>query len=207
MYVCFMCALVSLVSYFISSTNGLSVIEVDPPQPCKDALMARYIIHNVGWVVISSISTMTQIKDYPYATVEEIVDGINDEGNGVPYFYVTIFDPLHINTLKNNRCTVIATLAQTDWCKRQNYEEEDPRCAKVMLSGKYVKVTNNTQEYKSALDNMHKKHPKTEHWSDVHHFYIAKMEIEYITLFDAFQSIKIVDIDDYFKSNGFNNKL
>lgn len=41
---------------------------------------------------------------------------------------------------KDNRCTVSVTLEETDFCRKQNYDPEDPRCARVMLSGRMVRV-------------------------------------------------------------------
>lgn len=34
----------------------------------------------------------------------------------------------------------MASLAQMDYCKSKNYDPEDPRCAKIFLTGRYVKV-------------------------------------------------------------------
>ncbi|KAK4881361.1 hypothetical protein RN001_004680 [Aquatica leii] len=185
--------------------NGLSIIEVNPPNPEQAALMARYIIHNVGWVVVSSISVMPEIPSYPYNTILEMCDGNNEKGNGIPYLYVTIFDPFHTNTLENNKCTLLATLATTDWCKEQQYEEEDPRCARVMLSGRFVKMDNSTEEYQSALNNMHRRHPKTKYWPEAHHWYVAKIDIDLVTLFDAFGGLKTIDVKEYLKANEYEH--
>lgn len=34
----------------------------------------------------------------------------------------------------------MASLAQLDYCKSKNYDPEDPRCAKIFLTGRYIKV-------------------------------------------------------------------
>lgn len=40
----------------------------------------------------------------------------------------------------DNRCTIMATLETTDYCRQKKFDPEDPRCARVMLSGKVVPV-------------------------------------------------------------------
>jgi len=32
------------------------------------------------------------------------------------------------------------SLAQSDYCKKKSYDPEDPRCAQLTLTGKFVKV-------------------------------------------------------------------
>lgn len=34
----------------------------------------------------------------------------------------------------------MASLAQMDYCKSKNYDPEDPRCAKIFLTGRFIKV-------------------------------------------------------------------
>ncbi|KAF5306488.1 hypothetical protein FQR65_LT07316 [Abscondita terminalis] len=163
--------------------------------------MARYILNNVGWATIATISTMPEIKSFPYANLEEIVDGLDNKGNGIPYFFVAVYDPLTSDTDIDNRCTLIASLAENDWCKQQNLEEEDPRCARVMMSGRFIKIDQTTTEYTSALNQFHVKHPQTNYWPASHHFYIAKMDINHINLFDSFGGLKTVNVTEYFAAN------
>ncbi|KAF5306490.1 hypothetical protein FQR65_LT07318 [Abscondita terminalis] len=181
----------------------------DPPSPEKAALMARYVIHTVGWVTVSTISAMDQIKSFPYNTLLDMCDGLNEQGNGVPYLYITIYDPLHDNIQENTKCTLMGTLAITEWCEKQNYEQEDPRCPRVMLTGNLVKIANDTEEYRSALDNMYAKHPRAKHWPAAHNWYIAKVDVKLVTLFDAFGGLKTIDLDEYYNANDFDhlNKL
>ncbi|KAK4881363.1 hypothetical protein RN001_004682 [Aquatica leii] len=189
-------------------TNGLIVTEPNPPKPNPSALMARYIMHSVGWATISSISTMPEIKSFPYANLEEMVDGLDDKGNGVPYFYVAVYDPLTIDTEQDNRCTLVASLAESSWCKEKNFEEEDPRCARVMISGRFVRVSNTTEEHNSALNHMHRKHPQSNYWPTSHHFYIGKIDIQHINLFDSFGGIKTINVKEYLNANEeFDNNI
>ena len=41
---------------------------------------------------------------------------------------------------KDSRATLLMTLAQGDYCKNKDYDPMDPRCARVMLSGKIKAV-------------------------------------------------------------------
>ncbi|KAF5299197.1 hypothetical protein FQA39_LY02370 [Lamprigera yunnana] len=204
MYLCFLAVFATVL---VANANGTVIIIANPPKPEQNALMARYVIHNVDWVALSTISTISEIQSFPYASIEEVVDGIDETGNGIPYFFITAMDPFHVDVMKDSRFSLVASLASTDWCKEQQYEAEDPRCARVMMSGRYIKVTNNTEEYRMALDNMHRRHPKTKYWPDDHSFYISKMAVQHINLFDAFGGVKTVKPDEYFAATEDINKI
>jgi len=34
----------------------------------------------------------------------------------------------------------VLSLAQSDYCKKKSFDPEDPRCAQLTLTGKFVKV-------------------------------------------------------------------
>ncbi|KAB0800684.1 hypothetical protein PPYR_06598 [Photinus pyralis] len=192
---------------YITFVNGLSILEIDPPKPTNHALVARQVLHNCPWIALSTISTMPAIKSYPYTSLQSIVDGFDEKGNGVPYFYVTSLDQAIIDIQINNRCSVIASMAELDWCTKYDIDAEDPRCQRVTLSGSFVWVNNATEEHHMALDNIIRKHPQFKDLPKAHKFDVAKMEIKLITLFDWFGGIKTIDLDDYFNANDNNEML
>ena len=182
----------------------VTIFEADPPKPTNHALIARQIIHSSDWVSLSTISTIPTIKSFPYTNLESIVDGVNEEGNGVPYFFVTALDPSVKDITADNRCSVMASLAQGDWCKKYDIDQEDPRCSRVMLSGNFLMVDNKTEEYTLAMNNMFNRHPESKIWENFHTFVMAKLDIKYITLFDWFGGLKNIDLTDYFNANENN---
>lgn len=91
-------------------------------------------------------------------------DGTVERSAGQPYFYLTGYDYpardtkvnkyypyiririmcTYIN-LKNNfqvndKVSLSATLEQTGYCKKMKYIADDPRCARVMITGNMLKV-------------------------------------------------------------------
>lgn len=95
----------------------------------------------------------------------------------------------------------MATLAQSDYCKSENYDPQDPRCAKLIISGKLIKIPKTLQEYQFALDSLYERHPAMKSWPADHQFYVAKVNIEQIDVLDFFGGIKHVTIKDYFNAN------
>ncbi|KAK5649498.1 hypothetical protein RI129_000527 [Pyrocoelia pectoralis] len=184
--------------------NGLSIFDASPPKPTDHALVARHVLHNCAWGALSTVSTIPSIESYPYTSLESIVDGFDEKGNGVPYFFVTSLDQSIKDIQADNRCSVMATLAELDWCSKNNLDPEDPRCQRVVLSGTFVWVDNTTQEHTMALENMFKKHPQFKYWPDIHSFNIAKMEVKQVTLFDWFGGLKLIDLKEYFNANDNN---
>ncbi|KAL3279518.1 hypothetical protein HHI36_017027 [Cryptolaemus montrouzieri] len=74
-----------------------------PPPYWKKALTARYIIHNVDWVSMATISTQKGIEGYPFATVKSMSDGPVDNSTGVPYFYMSSIELSQQDINKDNR--------------------------------------------------------------------------------------------------------
>ncbi|KAB0800682.1 hypothetical protein PPYR_06597 [Photinus pyralis] len=188
----------------IISINGISIFEAGPPKPTNHALVAREVLHSSAWVSLSTISTMPDIKSFPYAGLESIVDGIDEKGNGVPYFFVTALDQAILDIQADKRCSVMASMAQQDWCVKYNLDQEDPRCQRVVLTGNFVWLDNKTEEYTKANENMLRKHPQFKYWPNAHDFTLAKMDIKQITLFDWFGGIKTIDLKEYFNAYDSN---
>jgi hypothetical protein len=46
------------------------------------------------------------------------------------------------NTQEDSRTTITMSLAQTHFCKKHQYDPEDPLCAHIILTGKLVRVRN-----------------------------------------------------------------
>lgn len=98
------------------------------------------------------------------------------------------------------------SLAETDICKKKGWDPEDPRCAHVILTGTFHKMTNKSREYPIAAHAVFSRHPSFIHLPESHHFFIAKFNIEGITIQDTFGGPSEVSVNDYFnaKSAQFN---
>ncbi|KRT78903.1 hypothetical protein AMK59_6481 [Oryctes borbonicus] len=135
-----------------------------PPDPDKVAAMARYIVHNTDWTSIATISTLDTIPEYPFVTLKSISDGPENNGTGVPYLYMTDLDLSGRDIKKNNNVTIMCSLAETDYCKSKLWDPQDPRCAKVIISGKFVQIPTASDEYAFGKNALFEKHPSMRYW-------------------------------------------
>ncbi|XP_045483032.1 protein CREG1 isoform X2 [Harmonia axyridis] len=172
-----------------------------PPPVWQKALMARYIIRTTGYVSIATISVQDEIKGYPFATIKSISDGPADNSTGNVYLYMSDMELSQQDLEKDNRCTILASLAEVGYCESKNYDPQDPRCAKAIMSGRLVKVNNETSEYEFARNALLEKHPAMKSWPTDHGFFVSKLDIELIEVLDFFGGISKVSKEDYFNAN------
>ncbi|CAG9838679.1 unnamed protein product [Diabrotica balteata] len=173
----------------------------DPPPPWQAALMARYIIHNTGWVSIATISTQSSIKGYPFVSLKSLSDGPATNSTGTPYLYMTEMDVTGKDIESDNRVTIMATLAETNYCETDHFDPQDPRCAKVLISGTLQKINKSSPEYEFGKEALFEKHPSMRKWPTDHQFYVAKVSPQQIEVLDYFGGLKFVTVDDYFSAN------
>ncbi|KAF7267184.1 hypothetical protein GWI33_019565 [Rhynchophorus ferrugineus] len=193
----------SIVILVLSFVSGklVNVNKNSPPRPDQIALMARYIVHNTDWTALSTISTLKTTLGYPFVSVKSFCDGPIDNSTGIPYFYITSMDVSGADIVKNNAVTIMVTLSEVNYCKDKNYDPQDPRCPKVLISGKFLKLDNSTAEYFFALEALFERHPAMKTWPEDHGFYVGKVDIEQICLLDRFGGIQYVKPQDYYHAN------
>ncbi|KAG8232955.1 hypothetical protein J437_LFUL011447 [Ladona fulva] len=170
----------------------------NPPPPEQGAKMARYIVHNSEWASLGSISSLSKIKGYPFTDVFSISDGTLLNSTGVPYLYMTPLDLSSKNIERDNRCSLSLSLAQSNYCQKNNLDPEDPRCAHVVLTGKMLKVKKGSEEEEIARSSLFSRHPAMKNWPKDHNWFFAKLKIESICLLDYFGGPKYISVDDYF---------
>lgn len=173
----------------------------DPPPHKEVALMARYIMHNCNWVSIATISTQDGIKGYPFVSLKSLSDGPKDNSTGIPFLYMTKMDVSGQDVEVNNKVTIMASLAELEYCEREDFDPQDPRCAKVIITGRLKKVNESTSEYQFGKEALFARHPAMKDWPLNHNFYVAQVEIEQICVLDFFGGIKHVTQEDYFSAN------
>lgn len=102
-------------------------------------------------------------------------------------------------------------LSQTSACKERDWDDEDPRCAHVVLTGTFQKVDLKSKEFFIARDALFTRHPSFKNLPANHHFFIAKFAIDTIAVQDNFGGPLQVDVVDYFavkeKSFGLESKF
>ncbi|XP_078050425.1 cellular Repressor of E1A-stimulated Genes [Augochlora pura] len=169
----------------------------DPPPINQAALMARYIVNQADWVSVATISTRKEIEGYPAATLVSYSDGELGSGSGIPYLYLTPLDFTAQDLAKDNRVSVMMTLAQGNYCKSKNWDPMDPRCARILMSGKILPLKNDTSELDLAKRVFFERHPTLVHMPPNHRFYFAKLKIATIAVLDTFGGPKYVNVKEY----------
>nr|XP_033330034.1 protein CREG1 [Megalopta genalis] len=169
----------------------------DPPPVDQAALMARYIVNQADWVSVATISTRKDIEGYPAATLVSYSDGDLGSGLGIPYLYLTPLDFTAQDLAKDNRVSMMMTLAQGSYCKSKNWDPMDPRCARILMSGKIITLNNDTTEHDLAKRVFFDRHPTLVNMPPNHRFYFAKLKIATIAVLDTFGGPKYVNVKDY----------
>ncbi|XP_050349211.1 protein CREG1 [Nymphalis io] len=172
-----------------------------PPDHTKLVAMARYVLHNCDWASIATISTLPAIEGFPFSNVKSVVDGSMANSTGIPYFYMSPLDFTARDLSKNTRATILVSLEQTRYCENQKYDPEDPRCTRLMLSGKMKKIKESTNEYTFAKAALFERHPAMANFPADHDWFIAKMKIAQIAMVDWFGGAKYVPVKDYLAYN------
>ncbi|XP_066150647.1 protein CREG1 [Euwallacea fornicatus] len=169
-----------------------------PPPFYKYALMARYIIHLNDWVSIATISTQTDIEGYPFVGLKSLSDGTESNSTGIPYIYMSDMDVSGTDLLKDKRVTIMSTLAQSEYCKDRSLDPQDPQCAKVIITGTFIKINNTSEEYQFGEDSLFERHPAMKSWPKGHDFYVSKVKPEQIIVLDFYGGAHKVTPQEYF---------
>lgn len=186
-------------SYRMEEVKVPSSIQTPPHE--ETARVARYMAHQGDWGFLSTLSTLEQIRGLPFGNIFSVSDGPADNSTGVPYFYVTPMD----NTVTDLRSFPFASLtfseAEGDFCRKQVYDPEDPRCARLTLTGKMVEV--GPEELDFAKEAMFSRHPVMKKWPPGHQWFFMKMVLQQVWLQDWFGGVSVVPLEEYFKATPF----
>lgn len=172
----------------------------DPPPHTNYAQMARWLVHNMEWTAMGTISTLPNIAGFPMVNVIAMADsekGAKSTGN--IYFYLTMLDFTAQDLSKNNQLTTLFSMDQNLLCSKQNIDPMEPTCARVMFSGEALRVAKDSAEFDFATKAMVSHHPASVNWLDTHNFFLCKLNISLITVLDFYGGPHFVNIDDYFK--------
>lgn len=163
-----------------------------PVKPDHGAGYARWLAARNTWGVISTISV--HLDGSPFGNIASYSDGLPGQGKGIPYFYLSMLDYTPQDAAKDNR--VSFTLSEAELGPGQ-WDPEDPRCARLTLSGKLVQVAKESDEGKVAWAYLLAKHPQMQYWPGGHQFEIFKLVIGNIFLLDKVGGPEKVSVEEY----------
>uniref|UniRef100_A0A1B6GNH7 CREG-like beta-barrel domain-containing protein n=1 Tax=Cuerna arida TaxID=1464854 RepID=A0A1B6GNH7_9HEMI len=193
-----------LVTNFVEEDSLVSIVQQDAPRPPpvdQVAKMARYIVHYSQWTSLSHVSQQPQITNWPVSRDYSVSDGPISAGSGIPYLIMTPNDPEFVDLLKDPRASLTMSLAQTPYCRVKRYDPEDPRCAQVTLSGKFVVLKNSSSEWRTAERALYTRHPVMKNWPKSHNWVFCKLDIKRILVVDWFGGNKYPTVDEYFRAS------
>ena len=79
--------------------------------------------------------------DFPFANVFSMSDGPQGEwSTGVPYMYLMPLELSAIDLEQDERASLTVSLTQSGYCGEQGWDDQDPRCGHLILTGTVVKI-------------------------------------------------------------------
>ncbi|XP_072300843.1 protein CREG2 [Eucyclogobius newberryi] len=185
----------------ISSSSSSSPPSPPPPPHQETARTARYIAHNSDWGVLSTISTQERIKGIPFGNIFSVSDGPLDNSTGIIYFYMTPMDNSVSDLKINPYASLTFSEAEGDFCRQMMYDPEDPRCARLTLTGKLMDVP--PEDLLFAQEAMFSRHPVMAKWPIGHKWFFMRLELIQVWLQDWIGGISLIPLEEYFKATPF----
>jgi len=195
------CILIPLIYSKVFTLNADNALSYDPPPYTDYAKMARWLVHNVEWTAMGTISTLPALSGYPMVNVIAFADSEKEEkSTGNIYFYLTMLDFTAQDLSKNNQLTTLFTMDQSLYCSKRNVDPMEPTCARAMISGEALRIPNDSDEFKFGTNAMMSHHPAAATWLNTHEFFLCKLNITSICILDWYGGPHFVDSEDYFKA-------
>uniref|UniRef100_A0A669CBP3 Cellular repressor of E1A-stimulated genes 2 n=1 Tax=Oreochromis niloticus TaxID=8128 RepID=A0A669CBP3_ORENI len=191
--------LLLLIIFF--SCVAMCPYKITPPPHQDTAKTARYISHYSDWGYLATISTQDKIKGLPFGNIFSVSDGPLDNSTGVIYFYVTPMDNTVADLKSNPYASLTFSEAEGEFCRQMVYDPEDPRCARLTLTGKMVEVA--PEELAFAKEAVFSRHPVMAKWPVGHKWFFMKLELIQIWLQDWVGGTTLIPLEDYFKATPF----
>lgn len=181
--------------------NNAIDLTVRPPYH-EYAKMARYLVHKSNWTSMGTISSLSTIHGFPMVNVISVADSAYDApSTGHIYFLLTDLDFTGQDLAENNKLTALFSEDQDLACTSNHTDTMEPTCARVIFTGKVLRLTPGTMEYKNADEYYTNRHPASIHWRKSHTFYFCKLNIENIAVLDFYGGAHYISVDEYYNAN------
>ncbi|XP_051117739.1 LOW QUALITY PROTEIN: uncharacterized protein LOC127242296, partial [Andrographis paniculata] len=174
----------------------LLLLPLARPPPDNAAVFARWLVSQSSWGVLNTISS--DWGGSPFGNVISFSDGLPGKGKGIPYFYMTTFDPTARNALKDRRSSFTVSEYSLGTCGKK--DPENPTCAKITLIGKLELLEGNSEETEFARTALFIKHPEMRSWPKSHKFQVFKLEIKSIFMINWFGGAKLFTVEQYLQA-------
>ncbi|XP_067560236.1 protein CREG2 isoform X6 [Pseudorca crassidens] len=108
---------------------------------------ARFLAHASAWGCLATVSAHEKIPGLPFGNCLPVSDGPLNNSTGVPFFYVTPKDLLVADLMKNPTASLLLPESEGEFCRKNIVDPEDPRCARLTLTGQMVAVSPEEVEF------------------------------------------------------------
>ncbi|XP_069492821.1 protein CREG2 [Ambystoma mexicanum] len=168
-----------------------------PPASTQEqgAKTARFLAHYNSWGFLATQSTQERILGVPFGIVLSVSDGPDDNSTGIPFVCVTPKGSVVSDLMKNPMASL--TLPETDFCRKNTIDPDDPRCARLSLTGQMVMVP--PEEMDFAKKAMFSRHPGIRKWPRNYEWLFMKMNIKHVCLQNWYGAVSTIETDQYFR--------
>merc|ERR1712212_1290350 len=95
---------------------------------------------------------------------------------------------------------------QSDYCTSKGLDPMDPPCARIMLTGKAVVVTDE-KELAFAKTTMFTRHPAMKKWPVGHGWHFTALRLTSVNLLSWYGGISHIKVSDYLNYKGVDTSL
>nr|XP_060625735.1 protein CREG2 isoform X1 [Anolis sagrei ordinatus] len=159
---------------------------------------ARERLLAAAWGFLAAASAQEKIQGTPFGNCLSISDGPADNSTGIPFFYMTPKDNTVSDLMKNATASLTLPEAEGDFCRKTIVDPDDPRCARLILTGQMVTVPPEEMEF--AKQALFSRHPVMRKWPRSYEWFFMKMNIEHVWLQNWYGGIAAVGLEEYFKA-------
>lgn len=150
----------------------------------EKAETARWLAHKNLWGTLSTSSV--RLQGQAWGQPKSFVDGSSSNATGVLYFYDSDMDASMEDIKANPQVAFSLSSAQIfGMCPVDRLDPENPRCARVVFSGKFVLVTDE-EELNFAKSSLFERHPEMETWPEDHSWKVHKILLNEVWLIDIY---------------------
>ncbi|KAL4859048.1 hypothetical protein ACK3TF_000832 [Chlorella vulgaris] len=164
-----------------------------PPPYDEYARMARWLVHQNEWGVVST--TSKHLRGIPFGNAVSYADGPSCESTGRLLFYLTAMDATAQDLALSSNASLTVCEAQLPGACA-GIDPEDPTCAKLSISGNLQPLPEEQLEEAERL--LFTRHPAMRNRPAGHAFQIYELHIATARLLDWYGGPHDITAADYF---------
>ncbi|XP_042723675.1 protein CREG2 [Tympanuchus pallidicinctus] len=169
-----------------------------PAAPPGRAATARRLARHGAWGFVASRAAHGKIQGMPYGNLLPVSDGPVNNSTGIPFFYVTLKDNAVADLLKDPVASLTLPESDGNFCRKNVVDPEDPRCARLTLTGQMVTVPPEETEF--AKQAIFSRHPVIRKWPRSYEWFFMKMNIEHVWLQSWYGGVSTIAVEEYLKA-------